>query len=279
MADKREYIKLDIGYLSNPKIAGLLVARRPFAVLLHVECMTYSRQHRTDGRVPTALALRGVIGATKKDVTACIDAGLLVDLGDGTVQVHDYLEHQESAEQIGARSAAAVTANRARWSRAQSGSDRSNASGSESRTESELESGSEQIRNPEERRGEKRRTTPPSAPPAAGENDHAPADAVAETKPKATSRATRIPEPFTVTPDMVIWARENTPGLDHRAVTERFVDYWRAVAGKNGTKLDWTATWRNWLRREAESTRTTRPADGPRPGASVWDKRIGGDAA
>lgn len=274
MADKREYIKLDIGYLSNPKIAGLLVDRRPLAVLLHVECMTYSRQHRTDGRVPTALALRGVIGATKKDVTACIDADLLIDLGDGSVQVHDYLEHQESSEQIGARSAAAVTANRVRWSRAQSGSDRAKASGSDSEADSEPE----QNRNPEERRGEKRRTTPPSAPPAAGQDD-APADAVAETKPKATNRATRIPEPFTVTPDMVTWARENTPGLDHRAVTERFVDYWCAVAGKGGTKLDWTATWRNWLRREAEGTRTTRPTDGPRPGASVWDKRVEGGAA
>ncbi len=57
---------------------------------------------------------------------------------------------------------------------------------------------------------------------------------------------------------MVTWARENAPGIDHRAVTERFVDYWRGMSGAKGVKLDWVATWWNWLRRESEN-RTGRP--------------------
>lgn len=33
---------------------------------------------------------------------------------------------------------------------------------------------------------------------------------------------------------------------------ERFRDYWTAKAGKDGVKLDWQATWRNWLRNSAQ---------------------------
>jgi hypothetical protein len=34
-------------------------------------------------------------------------------------------------------------------------------------------------------------------------------------------------------------------------VWAEFVDYWIAVPGQRGTKLDWSATWRNWVRRSA----------------------------
>jgi hypothetical protein len=124
VTDRREFIKLDIGYLSNPKIAGLLLDRRPLAVLLHVECMTYSRQHRTDGVVPAALAMRSVVGSTRRDLTAAVDAGLLIDLGDGKVEVHDYAKHQETREEIEARSEAGRTGAAARWGKAKRSADR-----------------------------------------------------------------------------------------------------------------------------------------------------------
>lgn len=34
--------------------------------------------------------------------------------------------------------------------------------------------------------------------------------------------------------------------------SEKFRDYWCAVGGKGGTKLDWVATWRNWCRNANE---------------------------
>lgn len=34
---------------------------------------------------------------------------------------------------------------------------------------------------------------------------------------------------------------------------DKFVDYWRGTPGAKGRKVDWQATWRNWLRRTAES--------------------------
>ncbi|MBO9555566.1 hypothetical protein [Cellulomonas sp.] len=97
----------------------------------------------------------------------------------------------------------------------------------------------------------------PPTPETPTVSQDAPAAAVAETKP-ARPRGTRVPEPFPITPDMVEWARTETPGIDHRAVTERFVDYWRGVPGSKGVKLDWPATWRNWLRREHERARPVR---------------------
>ncbi len=111
-------------------------------------------------------------------------------------------------------------------------------------------------------------------------NDDAPADAGARptSKPKA-NRGQRIPQPFIVSPDMVTWARENTPGLDHRAVTARFVDYWTAIPGAKGVKLDWVATWRNWLRREHETIGNRPGTERPRPGASVWSNVVRTDGA
>ncbi|SER19535.1 hypothetical protein SAMN04244573_03077 [Azotobacter beijerinckii] len=29
---------------------------------------------------------------------------------------------------------------------------------------------------------------------------------------------------------------------------EKFADHWHAASGKNAAKLDWLATWRNWVR-------------------------------
>jgi hypothetical protein len=80
----------------------------------------------------------------------------------------------------------------------------------------------------------------------------------------ARKRATRIPEPFIVTADMRAWAAEETPGLKVDAVTKKFVDYWRAKSGKDATKRDWVATWRNWLRTDFERNNVT-PMKKPNP--------------
>lgn len=60
-------------------------------------------------------------------------------------------------------------------------------------------------------------------------------------------RGTRIPGDFAVTPAMVDWARERVPEVDGRLETEKFINHWVAKSGKDATKLDWVATWRNWM--------------------------------
>lgn len=68
---------------------------------------------------------------------------------------------------------------------------------------------------------------------------------------RARSRATRIPDDFEPSPELIAWARTHAPTAG-RADHEAFMDHWRAAPGQKGVKADWPATWRNWMRREHE---------------------------
>lgn len=46
------------------------------------------------------------------------------------------------------------------------------------------------------------------------------------------------------------FCRQERQDLDPFGVFDRFRDYWRSVPGAKGRKLDWLATWRNWVRNE-----------------------------
>lgn len=73
--------------------------------------------------------------------------------------------------------------------------------------------------------------------------------------PRARARAkpaTRIPDDFEPDDELVAWARKNASATS-RADHEAFVDYWRAQPGQRGTKADWRATWRTWMRREQQN--------------------------
>lgn len=80
---------------------------------------------------------------------------------------------------------------------------------------------------------------------------------------KESARGTRCPEPFMLTKDMRAWAAEHAPNVDVTAATAEFVDYWRAIPGERGIKLDWIATWRNWMRRAEERGRGRGGGNGP----------------
>ena len=84
--------------------------------------------------------------------------------------------------------------------------------------------------------------------------------------PDPRKRGTRIPDGFAVTNDMRTWAKgKNLDHLDLDGITEEFVDYWRGVPGSKGVKLDWTGTWRNWIRRKGDDAkvRTIAPRTDP----------------
>ena len=72
---------------------------------------------------------------------------------------------------------------------------------------------------------------------------------------KRSDQATRLPDGWQPSPepDLV----RAIGGQDAaRLEFDKFCDYWRAKAGKDGRKLDWQATWRNWLRRASENVGT-----------------------
>ncbi len=72
--------------------------------------------------------------------------------------------------------------------------------------------------------------------------------------PSVSKPATRVPDNFWPDESMRAWFDENRYGdmINGKAEHERFMDYWRAVPGIKGKKLDWPATWRNWMRNAAE---------------------------
>jgi uncharacterized protein YdaU (DUF1376 family) len=46
------------------------------------------------------------------------------------------------------------------------------------------------------------------------------------------------------------WAKTKRPDLTISETLDRFRDYWVSQPGAKGVKLDWEATWRNWVRNE-----------------------------
>lgn len=64
-----------------------------------------------------------------------------------------------------------------------------------------------------------------------------------------TDRGTRLPADWTPSAEEHDFAR--SLGLNPEKVAERFRDYWCAKSGRDALKADWSATWRNWCRRDA----------------------------
>jgi uncharacterized protein YdaU (DUF1376 family) len=70
-----------------------------------------------------------------------------------------------------------------------------------------------------------------------------------EAKPKQ-SRGTRLPADWVPAEDQTAFCKTERPDLNPKAVADRFRDFWIAQPGTKGVKLDWDATWRNWVRNE-----------------------------
>lgn len=71
--------------------------------------------------------------------------------------------------------------------------------------------------------------------------------------PTSTTRGTRIPEHFGITDDMRDWAKTHTPGVDVDRSTAMFVNHFVSKPGKDGTRLDWSRTWQNWLMKDHQA--------------------------
>jgi len=68
------------------------------------------------------------------------------------------------------------------------------------------------------------------------------------------SRGTRIDPNWQPTPeDRAVATAEgfSSPETDREVL--QFRDYWKSASGSNAVKLDWSATWRNWVRRTASN--------------------------
>lgn len=89
--------------------------------------------------------------------------------------------------------------------------------------------------------------------------------------PSASPRGTRLDLNWIPGDDLLKWALAELgqPGWSEasrsfiRKEHAKFVDYWISAPGQRGVKLDWPATWRNWMRRAFERFDAARPVSGP----------------
>lgn len=73
-------------------------------------------------------------------------------------------------------------------------------------------------------------------------------------KSKASATGTRLPADWRPTDADIEYCKTERPDLRPSLVATNFYDYWIAKAGAAGRKLDWSATWRMWVRKESAET-------------------------
>jgi hypothetical protein len=239
------WFKVDDSFHSHPKA----LAAGPAAVGLWTIAGTWSCANLTDGFVPDYVLPRLAEGA--QELARTLVAAGLWRRAKGGHRFHDWDVYQRSREEVleerkkwAEKKATQREAKRAKGHR--SSSDDVMSPG-DTPGDAPGESSSSHSRSRTSPNGEVKDTPPASPGPPRG------------------SRGSRLPDDFTVTAEMAAWAREKAPScgpVDHEA----FCDYWRSTPGAKGRKVDWPATWRNWMRREHE--RRT-PAARSSPGGSV----------
>ena len=85
-------------------------------------------------------------------------------------------------------------------------------------------------------------------PPAPAENPPPPPPQPEDPEPRSP-RGTRL-QLEDMPDEYQAFCRQARPDLSPAATWDRFRDHWAAKPGKDGVKLDWAATWRNWVRGE-----------------------------
>ncbi|WP_031467120.1 hypothetical protein [Sciscionella sediminilitoris] len=216
------WFKVDDSFYDHPKVFDAPDS----AVALWTRAGSWSARNLTDGFVPANLPAR-LCDTPETAVQALLDRGLWRRTKGG-YRFHEWDSYQPTAAQVkdlrAKRAEAGRRGGRAKAHNTKQTADNGQASAS----------------------GDAKQNATPTRPVPEKEED-----SLRSSSKKAT-RGTRIPDDFAATPEMVTWAREHTPHVDGRTETAKFIDYWQAKTGKDATKLDWVATWRNWMRNAAE---------------------------
>lgn len=214
MKDQRLYAKFCHDMTDHPKIA--ILSDEAFRCL--IEATLWSCKHRTDGFLSTRFA--SASWSLQAIDELCVNDTVNPSLTkvENGYQIHDFDAHQTTSAEIEAKKRA--------------GQKGGIASGRSRRSKTEAK--------PKQNRTRKQNTEDRS--------NSLTTDVVRE-KPRT---ATRLPAGWTPPTDVVAQMRSDHPGVDLKTEHAKFCDYWHAKAGRDATKLDWAATWRNWIRRASE---------------------------
>jgi hypothetical protein len=107
------------------------------------------------------------------------------------------------------------------------------------------------------------------------------ASAPAPRKASPKARGSRIAPDWQLSPaDRQAALAEGMPSAEVDRSASKFRDYWTARPGAGGVKLDWPATWRNWVRSDCEKrgwVPVAQTATGP-PQSNGWRPGLPTDA-
>ena len=275
-SDRRVWARLTVDFADSPKVAGLSDAA--FRTL--VEMILWSRKMMTDGVIPASVARRRWGAKTQtetRSVTESVtDSGThcetdpvtelctnhptspsLTRTCDGDYMIHDFLDHQESAEEVNARNARNAANGR------RGGRPRKTDSKTHSVTESVTDSGTQTEPKPKaelelELEEEVLRTS--SLSPATPESARA-----TTTKPhKRHKPTTPIPDDWAPTPEHRARAAAAGVDVDHEA------EMFRAHAEANDRwQASWNAAFTTWLGKSAQRAAEQRSRQGYRNQAQI----------
>jgi hypothetical protein len=241
--DQRFFAKFTLDFPSNPKIKPL--SDSAFRCL--VEATIYSREHLTDGLLKRPVALASwSLDDLQELCTNDDEKPSLIEVENGWI-IPDYAEHQDTKSEVEARRERA----RAAGQKGGLAKAKRPAKRPAKQTASETLS-----KNVAEGEGEEEITTRPNGLVA------------------ARTRGTRLPDPWEPPADVIAQMHTEHPEVNLKAEHAKFTDYWISQPGSKGRKTDWTATWRNWIRRAAENTRPRAPT--PTANGHTHDDKVNG---
>lgn len=217
------FAKLELDYADHPKIAPLSDA----AFRMHIEMILYSRKYETDGiiknRIANRMGLRWDTDVLTELATNDENSPSLIKLENGDYLINGYADVQETKAEIAARRAknAQNGAKGGRPKKTQSVIGSVTESGTQTKAETETET---EVK----REGANKPPTP------------------------AKKRGARITADWLPQQETIQKLTQEFPHIDQKLEHRKFIDHWLAESGAKASKLDWEATYRNWIRRSAE---------------------------
>ncbi len=245
------WFKVDDGFHSSRKVLSIPRRTRLAAIGAWALAGAWCADELTDGHVPDYMISEW--GFPKSVVDALVDSGLW-ERERGGLAFRNWAEYQPSKADVDAERAASRDRMRELRAKRKQKKPQDDAEVGEvfGRTGA---NGSENVRNPD---------------PTRPDPTHI---EVAKATSTRTARGSRITSDWIPSPELIDQMRTECPGVNLEAEHRVFVDYWIAQPGQKGVKVDWEATWRNWMRRKQGDTKT-RPAPSRADEAQSFIQRL-----
>lgn len=212
--DERIWARFVVDMPDNPKILPLSDA----AFRCLIEATMYSRRLMTDGFLASRLALAKWGPEALQELCANdAEKPSLVEV-EGGYLIRDFAEHQETRAEIEKRR------------------ERLRANGRKGGLAKAKQVGKQPA---------KQKSSQPVA-----ETETETVREVAKATSTRTARGSRITHDWMPSQELINQMRQECPTVDLEAEHKVFIDYFLGAPGSKGVKLDWPATWRNWMRRK-----------------------------